>query len=138
MGKGTAMAVFGAVTDGTSEYVKATISGKSVKQALVQAAFTTGVDVASMGLDKLFKDGALSKLSFPVTVVKGSTSKASIVKLTTETLLSVGADALAERLTSDSDQDSAAWHQSIAITFPAHGDSDMLYVEQHAMCPARS
>ncbi len=138
LGKGAAMVVIGAATDGTSEYVKATISGKSVKQALISASLTTGVDLASLGMDKLFKNSVLSKLSFPITVTKGSKDTVKVGILGTEALLSVGADWLGNLLTSNSNQDSAAWHQSVAITFPAHGDSDMLYVEQHAMCPAKS
>jgi hypothetical protein len=132
----------GASIDGMSEFVKATVDGKTVRQALIAGATRAGVHTLAAGLGPLvqnaFSETRLEGLSFPVTITRSSHELVSVSEITTDSALSAGADALVQGLSSGSSGDSAAWHISAACTYALLGNSDLVYVEQHAMRPARS
>ncbi len=127
----------GAQIDGTCEFVKATIDGKTVRQALILAATQAGLHVLSAGvgtaLNKVFSAPRLEGLSFPVTLTRSTKEVASVSEFATASWTADGSDALMQWMSDGTGGESAAWHSSVALTLPQLGNSDSVYVEQHAM-----
>jgi hypothetical protein len=131
----------GAGIDGTSEFVKATVDGKTVQQGLIAAGTRAGVHIVSAAVlgpmfDRVFSTPEVEGLSYPVTVTVSG-------KLAANTTASMAGDSLVKWLgdpssSKPSSGGSAAWHQSLACTYTPLGDSDVVYVEQHAMKQAKS
>jgi hypothetical protein len=131
------MVLIGAQIDGTTEFAKAVVDGKTVHQALraaaVDAVLNAGGALAAPVLDSAFSSAALGRLSFPITVSKTNHELVSVSELAVNSAGSFLSDKIVEAVSSNEQENSAAWHQSLACTWLPLGDSDLVYVEQHAM-----
>jgi hypothetical protein len=132
------LVITGAGIDGGSEFVKAAIDGKTVRQGLIAAGTRAGIHVVSAAvlgplIERAFPVSEGEGLSYPVTVkVTGN--------LAANTTVSAGGDTLVKWVSDPSESkpsstNSADWHQSLACTFTPLGNSDVVYVEQQAMKP---
>jgi hypothetical protein len=131
------LVVMGAQIDATSEFAKAVIDGKSVRQGLIAAGTRAGIDLVSAGigssLDAAFSSAKLARLSFPITITRSSTETESLTKLALNTGGALGEDKVVSIAGENSTENPAAWHNSLACTYLPLGNSDLAYVESHAM-----
>jgi ElaB/YqjD/DUF883 family membrane-anchored ribosome-binding protein len=129
--------LIGSWIDGMSEFAKAAVDGKTVRQGLLAAGTRAGLHIATAGLspklDNLFSTETVEGLSFASTVTKPVAKKlaedTAVADLSDTAVKATGSD-------SSSSRDSGAWHQSLACTYAPLADSDVVYVEQHAMKPS--
>ena len=131
------LVVMGAGIDGTSEFAKAVIDGKSVRSGLIAAGTRAGLDVVTVGvgsaLDAAFSSVKLARLSFPVTVTRSSKEVESVTKFALNSGAAIGEDKIVSTAGADHSENAAAWHVSLACTYLPQGDSDLTYVRQNAM-----
>jgi hypothetical protein len=127
----------GAGIDGTSEFAKAVIDGKSVQKGLMAAGTRAGLDLVSVGfgsaLDAAFSTTKLAGLSFPITVSPSSKEAESVTKLAINSSVALGVDKTVSAASSDSTGNALSWHNSLACTYIPLGDSDLEFVRQNAM-----
>ncbi|HUA91576.1 MAG TPA: hypothetical protein VL991_03360 [Terracidiphilus sp.] len=144
---GAGILVFhGAMIDGTTEFAKATIDGKTVRESLMRAGTRAALHVGLLGLDvgleSAFSSARLSKLSFPITVIKSSEEPTSLSRF----VLNVGASSESDEIvqsigsdpTTESSDSSDRLRRSLACTYLSLGNSDAVFVEQNAMRAAHS
>ncbi|MFP5235761.1 MAG: hypothetical protein ACLGSD_07650 [Acidobacteriota bacterium] len=133
------LVVIGSTLSGISEFAKATIDGKSAAQALQSAgasAVLSGVgDVAGNALGEAFKNPSLAQWSFPVTISRSITQTVNLTPMVLNTSMTFGADHIAGALSAGGNSTPPSVHDSIAHTYLPQPNSDLIYVEQHAMRP---
>ncbi len=137
-----ALVVMGAGIDGTSEFAKAVIDGKSVQKGLIAAGTRAGLDVVSVGLgtglDAVFSTTRLAGLSFPVTVTRSSAETQSLTAFALNSSAALGEDMTVSVATADAANPGVSWHNSLACTYIPLGDSDLVYVQRNAMRRAKA
>jgi hypothetical protein len=144
--KAAGIILFGSTFDGATEFVKAHMDGKTVRQAAMAGGARFGFHAVTAGLagpklDKYFDDPQLELFSFPVLV-----TRATSAKLATETTVSSVEDWVVKKTGGETKQEQSVpqpaktpnhdrheWHTSIACTYLPQGDSDLVYVEQNVM-----
>lgn len=140
------LVVVGAEIDGATEFAKAAIDGKSVRQGLIAAGTRAGLDiVAGPLLDRAFPSESLSRMSFPITISRSTTQTVSLTALAVKSAASYSEDALVSlvsedptrKAAADPNKNAAAWHNSLACTYLPLGDSDLAYIRHFAMKRAK-
>jgi len=144
--KAAGIVLFGSTVDGTTEFVKASLDGKTIRQAATAGGTRFVLHTATSGivgpkLDKYFDDPQLELFSFPVLVTRATSGKLAV-----ETGISTTEDWLVKKAGGEPKQgqsesqpaktpkhDRHEWHTSVACTYLPQGDSDLVYVEQNAM-----
>lgn len=121
------LVLIGASIDGMTEFAKATIDGKTIRQGITTALTRAGLDTA---VGTLVPALGVENLSFAATVTRRVGAK-----LAMDTTVANLSDAAVNSADKDKSQnnDSAIWHKSLTCTFAPLGDSDVVYVEQHAI-----
>ncbi len=131
----------GATVDAETEFVKSTVDGKTIREAALAGAMRFGTHVAGAGLGPLvehaFEIPKMKNFSFPILVTRSGAVEKSLSALTVETGMSIGSDALVKvagvEHSKESKHHNDGWHTAVACTYPLMGDSDLVFVEKHAM-----